>query len=163
MNYITNYYKNICEKYEYQIQNLQKHLQEVASPFQVDSPLSSGGPSDDPNTKHISSAEQISAEEESPLAYYEPYYMDVLNWWRSHPDWRNDPTLERDWIWMAQNWYRPDVGNPGGLTGRKYMEAIRDILGWWFTSSICSAGNCSKGVPYPPDWPVQPPWSPPGL
>lgn len=33
MNYLTEYYKNLCEKYEYQIQNLQKHLLEVANPY----------------------------------------------------------------------------------------------------------------------------------
>lgn len=143
-----------------------KKLNEVASPFQVDSPLSSGGAADDPNTKNISSAEQISAEEESPLAYYEPYYMDVLNWWRSQPNWRDDPLWERTWEWMAINWHRNRIENPGGVPPyytHKDIEWLRDVLAWWFTSTVCTGNDgCQKGVTYPEDWPVQPPWSPPG-
>ena len=51
MNYLTNYYKNLSEQLEAKYRRL---LNEVESPFQLGSPLSSGGPGDDPNTRYIS-------------------------------------------------------------------------------------------------------------
>jgi hypothetical protein len=149
MDYLTNYYKNLSEQLEAKYRRL---LNEVESPFQIDSPLSSGGPSDDPNTRHLSSAEQISSEEEPVLAYYEPYYMDLLNQWRAQG--LNDPIWERIWMWMAMNWHRDRIENPGGIVPPYYthrdMVYIRDVLAQMWTA------NPNDNRVLPPDWPRVP-------
>ena len=148
------------------MKNFKKFLKESESPFSIESPLSSGGASDDPNTRHISSAEQVDSSENAVFQYTEPYYLDVLAWWMTSENWRyDDPVTEllvRDWQWMARNWNRvPFVDEGGNLWTGKRMEYVRDVLAYIFTTVLCGPNGCSKGVNYPDDWPVQPPWSPP--
>lgn len=50
----VQYYKNLSEKLERKYNQL---LNEVESPFRVDSPLSAGGVGDDPNTRNIAGVE----------------------------------------------------------------------------------------------------------
>lgn len=115
---------------------LNKFLKESESPFNVEQPLSQGGPSEDPNTRHISSTNPFTAEDTPPSAYANDYYLSVLNWWlTAYPDLANTQAgqgLIILWSIVANYWYYqgpiPGLTTDTGPAGPGTLVRLRDAL-----------------------------------
>ena len=72
MNYLTNYYKNLSEQLQRKVNQLTFMLNEVEAPFNVYEPLSSGGLSDDPNTRYFAGIEPVDDSERPESDDFDP-------------------------------------------------------------------------------------------
>lgn len=114
MDYLTRYYKNLSEQLEAKYRML---LNEVESPFQVDSPLSAGGPGEDPNTRNIASVETASDSVRLQLPPFNP----------NNKVWR-------------QSWQGPNnPNNPPWNSWASFLNGLYQNWNnnqWWFDSQL---------------------------
>ena len=138
MNYLTNYYKNLSEQLEEKYRRL---LNEVESPFRLDSPLSSSGPGDDPNTRNIAGVEAMAPRgEQENFKNHRQFISNVNSMIQSM--YGTLPTWLQEWVdknsqdpqWALQqwqgilteilsalnNWYQPMW--PNGMTGQQVYQ-----------------------------------------
>lgn len=127
------------------MKSFKQFLTEKESPFNVEQPLSHGGPSEDPNTRHISSTTPITGEETPASAYANDYYISVLNWWLAAYPLLGHTEMGRlfieAWRFMANNWYYPrtttvpDILSPDPkdvllISPREIFEMRNRLLAW---------------------------------
>lgn len=103
MDYLTRYYKNLSEQLEAKYRRL---LNEVESPFQVDSPLSADGPGADPNTRNIASVETAGDSVRLQLPPFDPNNKVWRQSWQGYnnpnnPPWNNWASFLNG---LYQNW-----------------------------------------------------------
>jgi len=88
------------------MKNLRIILNEVTSPFSIESPLSSGGASDDPNTRHIQVGEPLSNSwydnEEAITQWMNSNYAEALQWWiTNYPNIFGEKTNQDIQLWIT--------------------------------------------------------------
>jgi hypothetical protein len=72
MNYLTNYYKNLSEQLQNKVNNLQKVLNEVVSPVQVEPGQGAGTLEGDPNYRFIKGVESVGDSARPQFAAWNP-------------------------------------------------------------------------------------------
>lgn len=128
MDYLTRYYKNLSEQLQAKYRRL---LNEVESPFQVDSPLASGGLGDDPNTRNIASVQAAGDSVRLQLPAFDPYNKVWRQSWQG-PGGPNNPP-NNNWASflnaLYQNWNNNNFWFDSMLADLMY-EIYGDDYNW---------------------------------